>query len=52
MRKELWGYAPDEALSGDDLLKVKYQVRRLSAHVSQKTVRETLGALASPHHSR
>ena len=25
MRKELWGYAPDEALDHDDLLKVKYQ---------------------------
>merc|ERR1719149_499485 len=25
MRKELWGYAPDEALSADDMLKVKYQ---------------------------
>jgi Vitamin B12 dependent methionine synthase, activation domain len=27
VRKELWGYAPQEALSGEDLLKVKYQVR-------------------------
>lgn len=27
VRKELWGYAQDEALSGEDLLKVKYQVR-------------------------
>jgi 5-methyltetrahydrofolate--homocysteine methyltransferase len=26
-RRELWGYAPDEALSVDDMLKVKYQVR-------------------------
>ena len=25
MRKELWGYAPDETLDHDDLLKVKYQ---------------------------
>lgn len=25
VRKELWAYAPDENLSGDDLLKVKYQ---------------------------
>ena len=25
MRQELWGYAPDEALSTDDMLKVKYQ---------------------------
>ena len=26
-RRELWAYAPDEDLSADDLLKVKYQVR-------------------------
>jgi 5-methyltetrahydrofolate--homocysteine methyltransferase len=26
VRRELWGYAPDEALSVDDMLKVKYQV--------------------------
>lgn len=25
VRKELWAYAPDENLTGDDLLKVKYQ---------------------------
>lgn len=29
VRKELWGYAPEENLSGEDLLKVKYQVRGL-----------------------
>ncbi len=28
VRRELWGYAPDESLSVDDMLKVKYQVRR------------------------
>lgn len=27
-RQELWGYAPDENLTVDDMLKVKYQVRR------------------------
>jgi hypothetical protein len=27
VRRQLWGYAPDEALSVDDMLKVKYQVR-------------------------
>lgn len=27
VRVELWGYAPEETLSADDLLKVKYQVR-------------------------
>jgi hypothetical protein len=27
VRRELWGYAPDESLSVDDMLKVKYQVR-------------------------
>lgn len=26
-RRELWGYAPDENLTVDDMLKVKYQVR-------------------------
>ena len=25
VRKEVWAYAPDENLSADDLLKVKYQ---------------------------
>ena len=25
VRKEVWAYAPDEDLSADDLLKVKYQ---------------------------
>ena len=25
VRKEVWAYAPDESLSADDLLKVKYQ---------------------------
>lgn len=27
VRKELWGYAPDEDFSTEDLLKVKYQGR-------------------------
>ncbi len=27
VRRDLWGYAPDETLGVDDLLKVKYQVR-------------------------
>lgn len=27
VRRELWGYAPDENISVDDMLKVKYQVR-------------------------
>ena len=27
VRREYWGYAPDEKLSPEDLLKVKYQVR-------------------------
>ncbi len=26
VRREWWGYAPDESLDVDDLLKVKYQV--------------------------
>jgi Vitamin B12 dependent methionine synthase, activation domain len=29
VRKELWGYAPAEALSREDLLRVKYQVSLL-----------------------
>lgn len=29
VRKDYWGYAPEEKLSTSDLLKVKYQVRRL-----------------------
>ena len=28
VRKEVWGYAPEEVLTADDLLKVKYQVSR------------------------
>ncbi len=28
VRKEVWGYAPYENLSVDDMLKVKYQVRQ------------------------
>ena len=27
VRRDYWGYAPDEKLSVDDMLKVKYQVR-------------------------
>ena len=30
VRREYWGYAPDEKLSVDDMLKVKYQVRARS----------------------
>lgn len=28
VRKELWGYAPDEKLSATDMHKIKYQVRK------------------------
>jgi 5-methyltetrahydrofolate--homocysteine methyltransferase len=36
VRKELWGYAPDEDLSPDDLLKVKYQgIRPAPGYPSQ-----------------
>jgi 5-methyltetrahydrofolate--homocysteine methyltransferase len=36
VRKELWGYAPGEALSGEDLLKVKYQgIRPAPGYPSQ-----------------
>jgi 5-methyltetrahydrofolate--homocysteine methyltransferase len=40
VRKEFWGYAPDENLSHDDLLKVKYQ-----------GIRPALGYPACPEHS-
>ncbi|MGC9354340.1 MAG: vitamin B12 dependent-methionine synthase activation domain-containing protein, partial [Mariniphaga sp.] len=40
IRKEYWGYAPDENLSHDDLLKVKYQ-----------GIRPALGYPACPEHS-
>lgn len=40
IRKEYWGYAPDENLSLDDLLKVKYQ-----------GIRPALGYPACPEHS-
>ena len=38
VRKEIWAYAPDEALSADDLLKVKYQgtvlMQKSSSYIS------------------
>jgi len=40
VRKEFWGYAPNENLSHDDLLKVKYQ-----------GIRPALGYPACPEHS-
>ncbi len=40
VRKEFWGYAPDENLSHDDLLKVRYQ-----------GIRPALGYPACPEHS-
>jgi 5-methyltetrahydrofolate--homocysteine methyltransferase len=41
MRKELWGYAQDEKLSMDDLLKVKYQgIRPAPGYPSQPDHRE------------
>merc|ERR1712217_321473 len=41
IRKELWGYAPDEALSLDDLLKVRYQgIRPAPGYPSQPDRRE------------
>merc|ERR1712217_197688 len=41
IRKELWGYAPDEALSLDDMLKVKYQgIRPAPGYPSQPDHRE------------
>jgi 5-methyltetrahydrofolate--homocysteine methyltransferase len=27
VRRDIWGYAPDEHLNVEDMLKVKYQVR-------------------------
>jgi len=48
VRKELWGYAPDEALSCDDLLKVKYQgIRPAPGYPSQPdhTEKETMWEL-------
>ena len=40
VRKEFWGYAPDENLSHDELLKVKYQ-----------GIRPALGYPACPEHA-
>lgn len=45
VRKDLWGYAPDENLSPDDLLKVKYQgIRPAPGYPSQPdhTEKETM----------
>lgn len=36
VRKDMWGYAPDESLSPDDMLKVKYQgIRPAPGYPSQ-----------------
>lgn len=36
VRKEMWGYAPDECMSPDDMLKVKYQgIRPAPGYPSQ-----------------
>jgi 5-methyltetrahydrofolate--homocysteine methyltransferase len=41
MRKQLWGYAPDEDMSLDDMLKVKYQgIRPAPGYPSQPDHRE------------
>merc|ERR1719284_1886866 len=41
IRKELWGYVPDEALTLDDMLKVKYQgIRPAPGYPSQPDHRE------------
>jgi 5-methyltetrahydrofolate--homocysteine methyltransferase len=47
-RRELWAYAPDEALSVDDMLKVKYRgIRPAPGYPSQPdhTEKETMWAL-------
>ena len=44
VRREFWGYAPDEKLSPEDLLKVKYQVR---AYILLPDAPHTLGCGAS-----
>lgn len=37
VRKEVWAYAPDENMSADDLLKVKYQGKRLCSNTTSDT---------------
>ena len=52
VRKELWGYAPDEDLSPDDLLKVKYQgIRPAPGYPSQPdhTEKETMWEMLKIH---
>lgn len=53
-RRELWAYAPDEALSVDDMLKVKYQGIRPAPgypsqpdHTEKTTMWRLLGAEAA-----
>mmetsp|Transcript_656 Transcript_656/g.1779 ORF Transcript_656/g.1779 Transcript_656/m.1779 type:complete len:1102 (-) Transcript_656:227-3532(-) len=51
VRKEWWGYAPDEKLSTDDLLKVKYQgIRPAPGYPSQPdhTEKSTMWSLLQP----
>lgn len=50
LRKELWGYAPDEQLSTDDLLKVRYRGIRPAPgypsqpdHTEKRTMWELMG---------
>ena len=38
VRKELWAYAPDENLSGDELLKVRYQGTALTPSTQEKEI--------------
>lgn len=52
MRTTTWGYAPDEALSEEDLLKVKYQgIRPAPGYPSQPdhTEKSTMWSLMSVH---
>ena len=49
VRKELWAYAPDENLSGDDLLKVKYQGVHSCGHDNLIVVIIHFSAVLSKH---
>lgn len=33
MRKELWGYAPEESMTAADMHKIQYEVRALAGEV-------------------
>jgi 5-methyltetrahydrofolate--homocysteine methyltransferase len=51
VRKEHWGYAPDETLSVDEMLQVRYQGIRPAPGYPSQPVRESLRACSFQDHT-